>query len=240
MIIYNSFSQTPTRNYTAAGIDFFVPNVDDNDIEKSKLAVEAYKQSYKITDDDIDKLLEYVDTYANAEVLDLLRGNYTNLLLLYYGLKDKTRYFMRKDKTKTEADCVKYFIDNVLTFDSNGRIGVKCNFSDMLFINSGIKVALKPKQSLEYKNKSGKGTQGWSVKACLVDEDYAGFTHISMQYLWWDETFGTVYVGDKITQGTVQTVETDDAEEVDVEEYNKIMANTKRGSAGFGSSDVKH
>ena len=111
----------------------------------------------------------------------------------------------------------------------------------MLFLNSGIKVALKPYTALEFKNKSGKGTAGWSVKACLVDEDYSGYMHLSMQYLWYDsENGGTIYVGDKLTQGVVFETKTDNAEEVDEEKYNEIMKNSQRGSDAFGSSDVKH
>lgn len=240
MYIYNGFSETPTRNFTAAGIDFYIPNIDDDNFEQVENATDAFKKSYKLTDEDIENFFEAVDTIASYDLRKKLNKNYTNLVLLYYGLNDKERYFMRRDKTKTEYDCIKYFLDNVLTFDSDGRPGVICKFSDMLFINSGIKVALKPHTSLEFKNKSGKGCQGWSVKACLVDEDYSGYMHLSMQYLWWDDKFGTVYVGDKLTQGTVQTVETDDAVELSEYEYNEIMANSKRGSDGFGSSDVKH
>ena len=36
MYIYNGFSQTPTRNFTAAGIDFFIPNIKDNDEQTKK------------------------------------------------------------------------------------------------------------------------------------------------------------------------------------------------------------
>lgn len=240
MYIHNAFSQTPTRNFTAAGIDFFVPNIDDDDIEQSTKAIEAFKKSYKLSDEAIEQFYEKVDEFASNELLKKLKGNYTNLVLLYCGLNDKERYFMRRDKTKTEDDCIKYFLDNVLTFDSNGRPGVICKFSDMLFINSGIKLALKPHTSFEFKNKSGKGSQGWSVKACLVDEDYSGFVHLSLQYLWWDDKFGTIYVGDKLTQGTVQQVETDDAVELYDYEYDDIMATSKRSDSGFGSSDVKH
>lgn len=240
MYIYNGFSQTPTRNFTAAGIDFYVPNIDDENIEQSTIAIEAFKKSYKLSDAAIEQFYETVDEFASHELIEKLRGNYTNLLLLYCGLNDKERYFMRRDKTKTENDCIKYFLDNVLVFDDNGRPGVKCKFSDMLFINSGIKVALNPHKSLEFKNKSGKGTQGWSVKACLVDEDYTGYVHLSLQYLWWDDAFGTIYVGDKITQGTVQQVETDDAIELYDYEYDDMMATSKRNDSGFGSSDVKH
>ena len=58
--------------------------------------------------------------------------------------------------------------------------------------------------------------------------------------MWYDDKFGTVYVGDKLTQGVVQTVLTDDAEEITLEEYNVLMENSQRGADGFGSSDVKH
>ena len=137
-------------------------------------------------------------------------------------------------------DKVKFFVNEYLVFDKNGNPGIKMRFSDMIFINSGIKVALKPYTSLEFKNKSGRGMQGWSVKACLVDEDYSGYMHLSLQYLWYDDQTSRVYVGDKITQATVQQVLTDDAQEISLEEYTELMKNSKRGSQGFGSSDIKH
>ena len=65
--------------------------------------------------------------------------------------------------------------------------------------------------------------------------------HLSMQYLWYDsENGGTVYVGDKLTQGVVFETKTDDAIELTQSEYDEKMKNSKRGSDGFGSSDVKH
>jgi dUTPase len=172
------------------------------------------------------------------ELFEIIKNNKVNFIHLYYGLKDKVRNIDMVNNTLEEK--VDYFVRNILTYDSNGRIGVICKFSDMLFINSGVKVALVPHTSLEFKNKSGKGCQGWSVKACLVDEDYSGYMHLSMQYLWYDDNLGTVYVGDKLTQGTVQNVLTDNAEEISIDEYNNLMKNTQRGANGFGSSDVKH
>lgn len=239
MKIYNGFSQTPTRNFTAAGIDFFVPNVIDNS-EQSEIAIDALCNSYKITVEQINNVFNIALECAryDNERLEIIKNNQVNFIHLYYGLKDKVRNIDMVNNTIEEK--IEYFVKNVLTFDSNGRIGVICKFSDMLFINSGIKVALEPYTSLEYKNKSGKGCQGWTVKACLVDEDYTGYCHLSLQYLWWDDKLGTIYVGDKLTQGTVQHVMTDDAVEISLDEYNEIMKNSKRGDGGFGSSDVKH
>lgn len=237
MYIYNGFSQTPTRNFTAAGIDFFIPNINDSNIEQVTIFKEAIKQSYKITDEEIEYVMNSFDKFADDSTYSYLKNNYWNVLNLFYALKDKQRYEMR---SQSKDELIKYFIANILTFDNTGRPGVKCKFSDMLFINSGIKIALEPETCLEFKNKSGKGTQGWSVKACLVDEDYTGYMHLSMQYLWWDDKFGTVYVGDKLTQGVVYKTLTDDAIELSAEEYENKMKNAQRGSSGFGSSDVKH
>lgn len=240
MIIYNGFSKTPTRTFQAAGIDFFVPNIDDNNINQVNIAKEALKGSYKLTDEQIDKFFATIDDLATEEQKEIIKDNYWNTLHLFYGLKSKDIFMMEK-KHASFSKIVDFFLDNYLVKSKDGCIGLRMNFSDMLFINSGIKVALKPYTSLEFKNKSGRGTQGWSVKACLVDEDYAGYMHLSMQYLWYDrDGGGRVYVGDKLTQGTVQEVETDDAVEVNLEKYNEIMANSKRGDNGFGSSDVKH
>ena len=239
MKIYNGFSQTPTRNFTAAGIDFFVPNVIDNS-EQSEIAIDALCNSYKTTVEQINNVFNIALECAryDNERLEIIKNNQVNFIHLYYGLKDKVRNIDMVNNTIEEK--IEYFVKNVLTFDSNGRIGVICKFSDMLFINSGIKVALEPYTSLEYKNKSGKGCQGWTVKACLVDEDYTGYCHLRLQYLWLDDKLGTIYVGDKLTQGTVQHVMTDDAVEISLDEYNEIMKNSKRGDGGFGSSDVKH
>lgn len=240
MIIYNGFSKTPTRNFQAAGIDFFIPDIDGfKSQEQIDVAKEGLKKSYKLTDDDIEKFWLTVDSLATEEQNKMIGNQRWNLLHLFYGLKSVDWYCNHKEESFTKQ--VDHFLDNYLRVSKDGKLGIACKFSDMLFLNSGIKVALKPYTALEFKNKSGKGTAGWSVKACLVDEDYAGYMHLSMQYLWYDsENGGTIYVGDKLTQGVVFETKTDNAEEVDEEKYNEIMKNSQRGADAFGSSDVKH
>jgi len=239
MIIYNAFSKTPTRNFTAAGIDFFIPSVNEDDEEKKRVAIEAFKSSYKINDYDIEafdgEMMRRLLYKPDVE-LSNYKKNKTNALHLFYALKSKKMHDLGVNKTLRAM--VDIFVSEYLVYDKDGNIGIKMQFSDMLLINSGIKVALDEHTSLEFKNKSGKGNSGWSVKACLVDEDYSGYVHLSMQYLWWDGA--AVYVGDKLTQGTVQHVMTTDAEEVSREKYDEIMSSSHRGSNGFGSSDVKH
>ena len=152
MKIYNGFSQTPTRNFTAAGIDFFVPNVTDNTTQ-SEIALDALCNSYKTTIEQINTVFNIALECAryDTERLEIIKTNQVNFIHLYYGLKDKVRNIDMVNNTLEEK--VDYFVRNILTYDSNGRIGVICKFSDMLFINSGVKVALVPHTSLEFKNK---------------------------------------------------------------------------------------
>ena len=239
MVIYNGFSQTPTRNFQAAGIDFFIPNIDDNNKEQVNVAKEALKKSYKLTDDDIEKFWLTVDSLATREQLRMINNQYWNLLHLFYALKSADWFCNHKGESLNER--IKHFLTNYLRISKDGKIGIACQFSDMIFLNSGIKIALENGTDLEFKEKSGKGCAGWTVKAKIVDSDYSGYMHLSMQYLWYDsENGGTIYVGDKLTQGIVYNVLTDDAKEVGENEYALIMRDSQRGADGFGSSDIKH
>lgn len=240
MIIYNGFSKTPTRNFQAAGIDFFIPDIDGfKSQEQIDVAKEGLKKSYKLTDDDIEKFWLTVDSLATEEQNKMIGNQRWNLLHLFYGLKSADWYCNHKEESFTKQ--VDYFLDNYLRVSKDGKLGIACKFSDMLFLNSGIKVALENGTDLEFREKSGKGCAGWTVKAKVVDSDYSGYMHLSMQYLWYDsENGGTIYVGDKLTQGIIYNVLTDDAIEYNLEEYNKKMECSNRGDKGFGSSDVKH
>ena len=98
MKIYNGFSQTPTRNFTAAGIDFFIPNIDDTNVEQVNVAIDALCASYKINVEDIERLyVEALNVVNNETLKELIRRNKYNLVHLYYGLKDKVRNIDMKD-----------------------------------------------------------------------------------------------------------------------------------------------
>lgn len=58
----------------------------------------------------------------------------------------------------------------------------------------------------------------WDVRACLVDEDYTGFVHLSLSYTKIDvNNDGDIYVGDKLSQMMVLTVDQNEVEGVAVE-----------------------
>ena len=238
MFIYNGFSQTPTRNFQAAGIDFFIPNIDDSNSKQVEIAKEALKKSYKLSDEDIERFWITVDGLVTEEQAKMFANQRWNLLHLFNALKSAEWFKNHRDESFTKK--VDYFLDNYLRISKDGKLGIACQFSDMLFINSGIKVALEHGTDLEFREKSGKGCAGWTVKAKIVDSDYSGYMHLSMQYLWYDsENGGTIYVGDKLTQGIVYNTLTDDAIELLLEEYNKKMELSQRRDNGFASSDVK-
>ena len=138
-------------------------------------------------------------------------------------------------------DKVSAFIDEYLVFDKNGKPGMKLQTLDHTLFNSGIKVALPHNTAGIFFNKSGKGTKGFSVRAQVVDEDYAGYVHLSNAYTKESDEDGIIYVGDKITQMVVlPIILVNKCKELSAEEYNKVMEKSQRGSDAMGSSDEKH
>ena len=78
------------------------------------------------------------------------------------------------------------------------------------------------------------------VRACVVDEDYSGYVHLSLAYTV-SSNNGIIYAGDKLIQQCIlYIVDTSDTTEVSEDEYIELMKDSKRGSKAFGSSDVKH
>ena len=233
MKVLNEFGIKPTRTHTAAGYDFYIPNIKTLP-EESEFILEAFSKSYKKSVEELKNLIN--DLYLQVAAVygeDKVTGQEMNILLLYLALDSFD--------VKYSADPIDTFVDVKLIFDDKGTPGIRPSTNDHVFINSGIHTLLKPDTAGIFFNKSGKGVKGWDIRACVVDEDYAGFVHLSLAYTKDDLNDGIIYCGDKITQMVVLYVaDKDEAEEISKEEYDKAMSNSERGSAGFGSSDVKH
>jgi len=233
MKILNEFGITPTRNHTAAGYDFYIPNIKTS-VEDSTFILEAFSKSYKKSIDELKTLIdELYLQISSVKGEEFIEGNEMNVLLLYLSLDSAS--------IRASEDPIEFFVDRYLIFDVNKNPGIRPITLDQIFFNSGIHTALDPDTAGIFFNKSGKGVKGWDVRACVVDEDYTGFVHLSLQYSKMADEDGIIYCGDKITQMVVLHVaDKTPAEELTKEEYEKIMSNSKRGSDGFGSSDVKH
>lgn len=230
MKIYNDFGITPTRNHTAAGYDFYVPNIDDTNKEQVQRFQSALAKSYNVADPTtmLQAIYAWVRKVKNLS-LDTPINNLNNILHLYLAVNHNNRLPVIEDF------CVRY-----ITFDSAGHVGVRLFSGDTLFINSGIKEAINYGYAGVFLNKSGRGTKGFDVRAQVVDEDYTGHVHLSLQYLGKDRECGVVYCGDKIVQQLVIPVLSDVVEELTSDEYDKVMTGSTRGDSGFGSSDEKH
>lgn len=262
MKIYNAFGIKPTNTYASAGTDYYVPNIDDFNFKQCSAALLAFQKSYKVTGDDIELIRLSFEKHIDPNETNQI----TNLIHLFLALGNKE---LDRRKKIDLSGAVDYFFENYVIIDGiSGQAGIALQLNDTLFINSGIKVALDTVISeMEetdtdhpniagakilrdlgigvaglYVNKSGKGNAGFDVRACLVDEDYAGYVHLSMAYTkeLFKEGPNFVYAGDKLTQMMLIPVFHTQYEEINENEYNKVMSSSKRGDAGFGSSDIKH
>lgn len=231
--ILNVFGITPVGNGVSAGMDFFMPKFKPYgkySKKEGKQIIDAFCKSYNV---DEEKLFNIWDELSlNVSALydeEIFTNNDLNILQLY----------LCYDPYKNTS--VGDFVDDILIFDDNKLPGIKCNTNDYIKVNSGIKLALKHNTCGIFFNKSGKGTKGWDIRACVIDEDYSGYVHISMTYSKADGLKDSiVYCGDKLTQLLILPVKHTEPEEITEEEYNELMNQSKRGDNGFGSSDVKH
>lgn len=258
MKFYNAFGIKPTNSYVSAGSDYYIPNIQTKqEIEK---AYKAFKKSYKKTDDDLNRIIKYFEViyYDHDEMIDQI----PNLVHLYLALYDAGLENIKNNIS--ELDAIKYFCNEFVIYDQlHNKVGIKVNLNDTLFINSGIKIALdtvlsdqvapNPSSTINalrmlgigisglYVNKSGIGNKGWDVRACLVDEDYSGFVHLSMSYTkdLIEDGQNYIYCGDKFVQMMLIPIFHTQYEEVNENEYNNIMENSERGDNGFGSTDNK-
>lgn len=252
MKLYNAFGIKPTNTYVSAGSDYYVPNIQN--YEQMELALEAFRKSYGHTRDNLIYLFDMIQLLSDTPLTDCETTNALHLYLATFNPQ------LEELKDEDPREAVFYFLNEMLIVDEDKKaIGVRLEAGDTLFINSGIKVALDTVLSdnesgvIEqlrsagigvaglYVNKSGKGNAGYDVRACLVDEDYAGYVHLSMAYTKdnIDEEKSIVYCGDKLTQMMLIPVFHTQYEEVSEDEYDQLMAKSERGDRGFGSSDVK-
>lgn len=234
--IYNGFGIKPTNTHVSAGMDFYVPNIDMQNENQYKIAFEAYKKSFNINDDELN---DTIAVFKRSLMTNVFETQIANILHLYFALYSK---IVEYNKRKSIEQGVITFINEYLVFDDKGTAGVKMQLNDTLCINSGIKVALEPGTAGIFFNKSGKGNAGFDIRACVVDEDYAGYVHLSVAYTkdTFDGNKNIVYCGDKLTQMVVLPVYHLEPLEINENDYNEIMKNSTRGADAFGSSDVKH
>lgn len=231
--IFNDFGITPTTNFTAAGLDFYIPNLDTQEKVEKWIAA----MSKKFEPQYLKELFNKVSLFTSYDGKELPITTIWNIVQLYVSLDS---CFINRGFDKID-DKISAFVDDYLIFDKNGNPGMRLKPLDHTLFNSGIKVALPHNTAGIFFNKSGKGTKGFSVRAQVVDEDYSGYVHLSNAYTKDNEDDGIIYVGDKITQMVVlPIILIDKCNEISTEKYEELMKGSKRGNKAMGSSDVKH
>ena len=231
--IFNDFGITPTTNFTAAGLDFYIPNLDTQ--EKVDKWIKAVSEKFELSY--LNELFNKISLFTSYNGTELPDTTIWNIVQLYTSLDSS---YINYDFDNFD-DKVSAFVDVYLVFDKNGNPGMRLQPLDHTLFNSGIKVALAHNTAGIFFNKSGKGIKGFSVRAQVVDEDYSGYVHLSNAYTKDSEDDGIIYIGDKITQMVIlPIVLVNKCNELSIEEYNELMKNSKRGSDAMGSSDVKH
>ena len=235
--VYNGFGIMPSKNYTAAGYDFFVPNIDSsNEIVKTR-AWEAFKKSYNKTDEE----LEYIYNELSLNVSSIYGEDKWNektdfnILMLFLSLDADYSVINDDDIDKQ----INEFIAQRLIISDDNIPGIEPMIGDYLFINSGIKTKFECGSAGIFFNKSGRGTKGWDIRACVVDEDYTGYVHLSLSYDKINNIKARIYCGDKLTQMVIFNLPKTEIIEVDEQSFIEAHEGSKRGDDGFGSSDNK-
>lgn len=236
--IYNGFGIKPTNTHQSAGMDFYVPCIDATDEVTAKRAFDAFMKSYNKTE---EELLQILRDIRECVISTVYETHCLNILHLYLAFYDRDLWESQRitDNIYVKAP-IYMFMHKYVVFDDNNIPGIKMPLNSTLFINSGIKVALEPGTAGIFLNKSGKGNAGYDVRAQVVDEDYAGYVHLSVAFTKDSDVNNVVYCGDKLTQMVIFDVHHVEPQEVDESEYEALMSNSNRGDAAFGSSDVKH
>lgn len=248
--IFNEFGFNPTTNYTAAGLDFYIPDLRREKPEECENIWKELSISYKQTVENLhnlgNSLVRTVLSISNLSE-DFVFSNILNLVHLYCAL-DMSEYedeygINRKYDPEFIHDWVNEFVEYSLIIPKNEEenFGISANLNDSVFFNSGIRVALPHSYAGVFMNKSGRANMGWSIRSQVVDEDYTGLVHLSLAFTKDKYEGSYLYIGDKITQMLILPIYlVDGVENLTEQEYYKEMEGSKRGNKGFGSSDEKH
>jgi dUTPase len=239
--IYNGFGITPSKNFTAAGYDFHIPYVTDE--SKFDFVLEAFKKSFKVDQDEIEETINLINLYLESKFdnHEFSKCDLLNILHLFFALTPADDVYPGEEaELQSLTEAIDEFVTYRLIFDDKFVPGIIVYAGDYLLFNSGIKVCLPVNTAGIFFNKSGMGNKGYDTRACVVDEDYSGFVHLSVAFTKSVYYGQKLFCGDKVQQMVVLPLVKTEIETVEEGVYNALMSDSQRGSDGFGSSDVKH
>lgn len=255
----NDFGIFPTKNFEAAGYDFYVPIIDDNNIGKlTRYVFPAFKKVFNVDKAQIDALLRalmdcifdkfYIDEDDDTELVSFNESNRAcamanryNILMLYLAWTFKGKYSLFDISGNVALTPISKFVyDKLLLNVKENIVGVMLSIGDTLLIPSGIREKVPEGYAGVFMNKSGRASSGYDVRACVIDEDYTGYVTLNVSFTGTNNKESIIYCGDKLIQQLVLPLYKGPTQELNNEEFNKLTVSSKRGTSGFGSSNEKH
>ena len=239
--IYNEFGILPSKNYEAAGYDFYIPNIKNVSEEEHNKIIRYFSESYKCSVEKIVDIFKILRLHVSDK--DEKGWNENTALNILHLFLSVSSNFLTDEGTLENVDTetiygdVDDFVRDYLVFKEDGTPGLKPSSGMYVLFNSGIRTYVGEGRVGIFMNKSGRATKGWDVRAQVVDEDYTGLVHLSAEFYRWNSTMGTIYCGDKFLQMILLNIPKTDIIEVDKTEFDNLHNDSKRGTDGFGSSD---
>ena len=84
--IYNGFGIVPSKNYIAAGYDFYLPLITDESL--FDMVVSAFAKSYKKTTEEIIEIMDEINLYLSSiyDNREFTKCDLLNITHLFLGL----------------------------------------------------------------------------------------------------------------------------------------------------------
>lgn len=259
LIFCNDFGILPTKNYEAAGYDFYIPVIDDKDVNKlTNYVFPAFKTLFGVDKPQIDAIAKslmdcifdkyFIDGDDEKDLVaynELNRAcamtNRYNIVMLYLAWTFKSRYSLLDISGRPSVSPISKFVyDKLLINTSENIVGVQLSQGDTLMIPSGIREKVPTGYAGIFLNKSGRGSSGYDFRAQVIDEDYTGYVALNVAFTGSNSKESIVYCGDKLVQQLVVPLYKGEVKTVSHDEYMELTSSSKRGVSAFGSSNEKH
>lgn len=248
---FNTFGIIPSKSYNAAGFDFYIPNIDDtNETQVNKFKEEIVK-THCVTLEQLDKLHESIVLHSNEmwwviddnDKKEIVSNNIWNIIHLYLSYVNKSSYETQVfdiNNNVVHSTLSRFLVHSLIVDYNKKRVGIQTNKGDNIIINTGIKECIENGYAGIFFNKSGRGLDGWTMGACVVDCDYSGAIVVNMNFLSNAKRNGKLFCGDKITQQVIVPIMIQrEPIEIDKDEFEKFHKSSERGDNGFGSTNNK-
>jgi dUTPase len=255
----NDFGILPTRHFEAAGYDFYIPIINDKNIETlAKYVFPAFKNAFGVDKPQIDAILKalmdcifdkfYIDGDDEAELVSFNESNRVcamtnryNVLMFYLAWNFKSQYSLFDISGNVSITPISKFVyDKLLLNVKENNVGIILSKGDTLMIPSGIREKVPSGYAGVFMNKSGRGSSGYDIRACVIDEDYTGCIMLNLAFTGLNSKESIIYCGDAIIQQLVLPLYKGSIQEVNSDEFSKLMVSSKRKSSSFGSSNKTH